>query len=54
MMKECRCSRCSRLLAKVRAVGELEIVCPRCKTKTNFICKQEELDSHKGHALSTT
>ena len=44
-LKECRCSKCKRLLAKVD--GRAEIVCPRC-SELNLIdvSRGESLDDH--------
>jgi len=48
---ECRCIKCGRLLAKVKAVNlfaRIEIKCPRCKVANTFeISKNEQQDVRK-------
>ncbi|QRY77533.1 Com family DNA-binding transcriptional regulator [Pseudomonas sp. PDNC002] len=32
MLKDCRCGKCSRLLARIGELSEVQIKCPRCRT----------------------
>lgn len=36
MTEEFRCKNCRKLLAKGNFIGELSIVCPRCKVYNSF------------------
>ena len=44
-----RCGNCNKLLAKGRMeAGELELVCPRCKTRLHLRADSPNLAPHDG------
>ncbi|MBC17073.1 MAG: Com family DNA-binding transcriptional regulator [Desulfovibrio sp.] len=46
-MKEFRCWRCNRLLAKEDIRGELSIKCPKCRAMNNLRTKSPSRESQE-------
>ncbi|WP_213881224.1 Com family DNA-binding transcriptional regulator [Pseudomonas sp. dw_358] len=42
MLKDCRCGRCNRLLARVGEFTELQIKCSRCRTLNHVRAESPE------------